>query len=62
LAHNVIVLNRGQIVERGETETIFARPQHAYTRLLLAAELPIEWSASRRSGIAVPAFTAERRA
>jgi len=62
LAHNVIVLNRGQIVERGETESIFARPQHAYTRLLLAAELPIEWSASRRSGIAVPAFTAERRA
>jgi len=62
LAHNVIVLNRGQIVERGETETIFARPQHAYTRLLLAAELPIEWSASRRSGIAVPAFTAEPRA
>lgn len=48
LAHNVIVLNRGQIVERGETETIFARPQHAYTRLLLAAELPIKWSARRR--------------
>ena len=62
LAHNVIVLNRGQIVERGETETIFARPQHAYTRLLLTAELPIEWSASRRSGTPVPVLTAERGA
>lgn len=49
LAHNVIVLNRGRIVERGETETIFAHPQDPYTRTLLAAELPIEWSETRRS-------------
>ncbi|TLU70703.1 ATP-binding cassette domain-containing protein [Lichenicoccus roseus] len=55
LAHNVVVLNRGRIVERGETEAIFASPQQRYTRTLLAAELPIEWSASRRAGAATVA-------
>ena len=29
LAHNVVVLNRGRIVERGETEAIFAKPAAA---------------------------------
>lgn len=42
LAHNVAVMRHGKIVERGETETIFASPQHDYTRMLLGAELPIE--------------------
>lgn len=54
LAHNVVVLNRGRIVERGETETIFANPQEQYTRTLLAAELPIEWSEHRRSATTHP--------
>ncbi len=41
LAHHVVVMNRGKVVESGETETIFARPADVYTRTLLAAELPI---------------------
>lgn len=41
LAHNVAVMQRGRIVERGETEAIFGNPQHDYTKMLLAAELPI---------------------
>ncbi|MFB0833981.1 dipeptide ABC transporter ATP-binding protein [Arthrobacter halodurans] len=33
----VLVMNHGRIVEEGSTEDIFSRPQHAYTRGLLAA-------------------------
>lgn len=42
LAHYVAVMQHGKLLERGETEQIFNRPEHAYTRTLLAAELPIE--------------------
>jgi len=41
LAHHVVVMNRGRVVESGETELIFSRPANAHTRALLAAELPI---------------------
>ena len=37
-ANRVCVMTGGHIVEQGPTETIFANPQHAYTRHLLAAE------------------------
>nr|WP_210272779.1 ABC transporter ATP-binding protein [Chthonobacter rhizosphaerae] len=36
-ADTVCVMTRGQIVEKGPTRTVFADPQHAYTRHLLAA-------------------------
>lgn len=50
LAHNVAVMRYGKIVEHGETERIFARPQDPYTQMLLSAELPIEDGAAGGPG------------
>ena len=38
VADKVCVMKDGEIVEAGATETVFATPQHPYTRKLLAAE------------------------
>ena len=38
MADRVCVMNNGEIVERGVTADIFARPQHPYTKHLLASE------------------------
>jgi microcin C transport system ATP-binding protein len=37
LAHRVVVLRHGRVVEEGPAEALFARPQHEYTRALMAA-------------------------
>jgi len=37
LAHDIAVMQAGQIVEAGPAEQILQRPQHAYTQTLLAA-------------------------
>lgn len=62
LAHNVAVMRYGKIVEAGETETIFERPSHEYTRKLLAAELPIEHEHHRPSaGGSLPELSSQGR-
>ena len=38
IADRVCVMQQGVIVEHGETEEIFANPQHPYTKMLLSAE------------------------
>jgi len=52
MADRVCVMTKGEIVEAGPSETIFTRPQHPYTRHLLAAEpkgiaAPVDPSAPR---------------
>jgi len=37
MAHDIVVMLRGAIVEQGDSDEIFNRPQHEYTQRLLAA-------------------------
>jgi peptide/nickel transport system ATP-binding protein len=37
LAHRVLVLHRGRVVETADTETLYSAPCHPYTKALLAA-------------------------
>ena len=37
VCNRLIVMNAGEIVERGDAKTVFANPQHPYTQNLLAA-------------------------
>ena len=37
LAHEVVVMLRGVVVEQGDSDEVFSSPQHEYTRRLLAA-------------------------
>ncbi|WP_271273753.1 dipeptide ABC transporter ATP-binding protein [Aliamphritea hakodatensis] len=39
VADRTLIMNMGDIVEQGDTDTIFADPQHAYTRQLLEANI-----------------------
>jgi microcin C transport system ATP-binding protein len=42
LAHRVVVLRHGRVMEEGPAEEIFARPQHEYTRALMKAAFSLE--------------------
>ncbi len=46
LCNRVLVMYRGEIVEQGPTETVFADPQHAHTRALLSSVPPDEPAAA----------------
>tara|TARA_B100001094_G_scaffold240237_1_gene235823 strand:+ start:564 stop:2186 length:1623 start_codon:yes stop_codon:yes gene_type:complete len=39
-ANNIIVLNKGVVVESGETSQVFNNPQNAYTKMLLNSRTP----------------------
>ncbi|MDI6935322.1 dipeptide ABC transporter ATP-binding protein [Serratia sp. Se-PFBMAAmG] len=42
IAHRVAVMSQGKVVEMGSREDVFDRPQHPYTKTLLAAASPLE--------------------
>jgi peptide/nickel transport system ATP-binding protein len=42
LCSRVVVMQHGNVVEQGNTEEVFANPQHPYTRLLLASVPPAD--------------------
>ena len=49
IADQVLVLERGVIVESGDTPTLLNNPQHPYTRSLLAAAPSLSESLARRA-------------
>lgn len=42
LSHRIMVMKEGKVVEFGESEEVFERPQHPYTQALLAAALEMK--------------------
>ena len=38
MADTICVMQQGKIVEAGDAKTVFAKPQHDYTKMLLSAE------------------------
>jgi len=42
LAHHILVLKDGKVVERGSVSDIFNAPQHPYTKALMAAAFDME--------------------
>jgi microcin C transport system ATP-binding protein len=42
LAHHVMVMKDGKILEAGPAQELFQRPRHPYTRALMAAAFDLE--------------------
>jgi microcin C transport system ATP-binding protein len=42
LAHRVVVMRHGRVVEEGPAEQIFARPRQDYTKALMAAAFTLD--------------------
>jgi len=42
MAHQIVVLRDGKVVERGPAEEVFERPKTDYTRALMAAAFALE--------------------
>jgi peptide/nickel transport system ATP-binding protein len=59
LCDRVLVMHRGDVVESGRTEDVFASPQHPYTQTLLSSVPPddadTDWSPEDRPRSAVSA-------
>ena len=55
IANDVIVMNGGRIVERGTVSQVLHRPQHPYTKALIAAVPPSDprtaWSREKRRAV-----------
>jgi peptide/nickel transport system ATP-binding protein len=60
IAHEVVVMYAGRVVEQAPAETLFGRPSHPYTRALLAStpdpDRDIAADGSRRPLAAIPGF------
>ena len=50
LAHRVVVLRHGRVVEEGAADTVFANPREAYTRALMAAAFALDVDALPGNG------------
>jgi microcin C transport system ATP-binding protein len=42
LAHEILVMKDGEIVEAGDTQTILSAPQHPYTQALMEAAFNLQ--------------------
>ncbi|MBZ2199549.1 dipeptide ABC transporter ATP-binding protein [Occultella gossypii] len=61
LADDVIVMRRGQVVERARTADLFANPQHEYTRALLEAVLPVRGAVTDPEATDLPGVAWQRQ-